>query len=149
MMYFIPITNIQMMSTNMNNGVITQECHHLKHTKKMNSKLILVSIFWFFLGHVAVWFQLNGQFKWEWFKENTLLLALCGVPISFLYIWGTKYAVQGFEGLLWPGRFLGFSIGMVVYAVFTSWIFNEGISMKTAVSLGLCLLLITIQVFWK
>jgi hypothetical protein len=51
--------------------------------------------------------------------------------------------------LLWPGRFLGFSIGMVVYAVFTSWIFNEGISMKTAVSLGLCLLLITIQVFWK
>jgi|TARA_A200000159_G_C7170813_1_gene275337 hypothetical protein len=115
----------------------------------MNSKLILVSIFWFFLGHVAVWFQLNGQFKWEWFKENTLLLALCGVPISFLYIWGTKYAVQGFEGLLWPGRFLGFSIGMVVYAIFTSWIFNEGITMKTAVSLSLCLLLITIQVFWK
>lgn len=148
-MYFIPNTNIQMMSTNMNNGVIIQECHHLKHTKKMNSKLILVSIFWFFLGHVAVWFQLNGQFKWEWFKENTLLLALCGVPISFLYIWGTKYAVQGFEGLLWPGRFLGFSIGMVVYAIFTSWIFNEGITMKTAVSLSLCLLLITIQVFWK
>ena len=133
----------------MKNGVITQECHHLKHTKKMNSKLILVSIFWFFLGHVAVWFQLNGQFKWEWFKENTLVLALCGIPISFLYIWGTKYAVQGFEGLLWPGRFLGFSIGMVVYAIFTSWIFNEGITMKTAVSLSLCLLLITIQVFWK
>ena len=133
----------------MKNGVITQECHHLKHTKKMNSKLILVSIFWFFLGHVAVWFQLNGQFKWEWFKENSLILALCGIPISFLYIWGTKYAVEGFDGLLWPGRFLGFSIGMVVYAIFTSWIFNEGISMKTAVSLSLCLLLITIQVFWK
>lgn len=133
----------------MNNIAITQDYHHLKHTKKMNSKLILISVFWFFLGHVAVWFQLNGQFKWEWFKENTLLLALCGVPISFLYIWGTKYAVQGFEGLLWPGRFLGFSIGMVVYAIFTSWIFNEGITMKTAVSLSLCLLLITIQVFWK
>jgi len=148
-MYFIPKTNTQMKNMNMRSGVIIQECHLQKHTKKMNSKLILVSVFWFFLGHVAVWFQLNGQFKWEWFKENTLLLALCGVPISFLYIWGTKYAVQGFEGLLWPGRFLGFSIGMVVYAVFTSWIFNEGISMKTAVSLGLCLLLITIQVFWK
>ena len=115
----------------------------------MNSKLILNSLFWFALGHIAVWFQLNGQFKWEWFKENTLILALCGIPISFLYIWGTKYAVQGFEGLLWPGRFLGFSIGMVVYAIFTSWIFNEGITMKTAVSLSLCLLLITIQVFWK
>ena len=115
----------------------------------MNSKLILYSLFWFALGHIAVWFQLNGQFKWDWFKENTFVLALCGIPISFLYIWGTKYAVQGFEGLLWPGRFLGFSIGMVVYAIFTSWIFNEGITMKTAVSLSLCLLLITIQVFWK
>ncbi len=137
---------------NMKNGVIIQECHHQKHTKKkikMNSKLILISLFWFFLGHVAVWFQLNGQFKWEWFKENTLLLALCGIPISFLYIWGTKYAVNGFDGLLWPGRFIGFGIGMVVYAIFTSYFFNEGITMKTAVSLSLCLLLITIQVFWK
>ena len=115
----------------------------------MKSKLILISLFWFFLGHVAVWFQLNGQFKWEWFKENTLILALCGIPISFLYIWGTKYAVNGFDGLLWPGRFIGFGIGMVVYAIFTSYFFNEGITMKTAISLSLCLLLISIQVFWK
>ena len=70
-------------------------------------------------------------------------------PISFLYIWATKYIVNGFDGLLWPGRFIGFSIGMVVYAIFTSYFFNEGITMKTAVSLSLCLLLITIQVFWK
>jgi len=143
---------ITMKIGNMKNGVIIQECHLQKHTKKkkkMNSKLILISLFWFFLGHLAVWFQLNGQFKWEWFKENTVLLALCGIPISFLYIWGTKYAVQGFDGLLWPGRFIGFGIGMVVYAIFTSYFFNEGITMKTAVSLSLCLLLITIQVFWK
>ena len=115
----------------------------------MSSKLILISVFWFFLGHIAVWFQLNGQFKWEWFKEHTFILALCGIPISFLYIWGTKYAVNGFDGLLWPGRFIGFGIGMVVYAIFTSYFFNEGITMKTAVSLSLCLMLITIQVFWK
>jgi len=114
----------------------------------MNSN-VLIGMMWFFLGHIAVWFQLNGQFKWDWFKENTLLLALCGIPISFLYIWATKYIVNGFDGLLWPGRFIGFSIGMVVYAIFTSYFFNEGITMKTAVSLSLCLLLITIQVFWK
>ena len=67
----------------------------------MNGKLILVSLMWFALGHIAVWFQLNGQFKWEWFKENSFILAMCGIPISFLYIWGTKYAVNGFDGLLW------------------------------------------------
>ena len=115
----------------------------------MNSRLILVSLFWFFIAHVAVWFQLNGQFKWDWFKNNEWILALFGVPISFLYLWGTKYAVNGFDGLLWPGRFIGFGVGMVVYAVFTGYFFNEGISPKTMVSLGLAVLLISVQLFMK
>jgi hypothetical protein len=115
----------------------------------MNSRLILISLFWFFVAHIAVWFQLNGQFKWDWFKNNEWVLALCGVPISFLYLWGTKYAVDGFDGLLWPGRFVGFGVGMVVYAIFTGYFFNEGITPKTAISLGLALMLISVQLFWK
>lgn len=110
---------------------------------------ILIGIFWFFIAHIAVWFQLNGQFKWDWFKNNELILSLFGIPLSFLYIWATKYTVNGFDGLLWPGRFIGFGVGMVIYAIFTSHFFNEGITMKTGISLGLCLLLIAIQVFWK
>jgi len=115
----------------------------------MNIRLILISLFWFFVAHIAVWFQLNGQFKWDWFKNNEWVLALCGIPISFLYLWGTKYAVNGFDGLLWPGRFVGFGIGMVVYAIFTGYFFNEGITPKTAISLGLALMLISVQLFWK
>ena len=115
----------------------------------MNPKLILISLFWFFIAHIAVWFQLNGQFKWDWFKNNEWILAICGIPISFLYLWGTKYAVNGFDGLLWPGRFVGFGIGMVVYAIFTGYFFNEGITPKTAISLGLALVLISVQLFWK
>lgn len=115
----------------------------------MNTRLILISLFWFFVAHIAVWFQLNGQFKWDWFKNNEWVLALCGVPISFLYLWGTKYAVNGFDGLLWPGRFVGFGVGMVVYAIFTGYFFNEGITPKTAISLGLALMLISVQLFWK
>ena len=115
----------------------------------MNSRLILVSLFWFFIAHVAVWFQLNGQFKWDWFKNNEWIIALFGVPISFLYLWGTRYAVNGFDGLLWPGRFIGFGVGMVVYAVFTGYFFNEGISPKTMVSLGLAVLLISVQLFME
>ena len=115
----------------------------------MNSRLILVSLFWFFIAHVAVWFQLNGQFKWDWFKNNEWILALCGVPIAYLYLWGTRCAVNGFDGLLWPGRFIGFGVGMVVYAIFTGYFFNEGISVKTTISLGLALVLISVQLFWK
>jgi len=113
------------------------------------NKSILMGLMWFFIAHVAVWFQLNGQFKWDWFKNNEWILALFGVPIAFLYLWGTKHAVNGFDGLLWPGRFIGFGVGMVVYAICTGYFFNEGISPKTMVSLGLAVLLISVQLFMK
>ena len=110
---------------------------------------LLIGIFWFILGHVAVFFQLNGQFKWDWFKNNEFILATFGLIISFFYIWGTKYTVEAFEGLLWPARFIGFGIGMFVYALGVSFLFKEGITSKTFISLFLCLILISIQVLWK
>jgi hypothetical protein len=110
---------------------------------------LLIGIFWFILGHVAVFFQLNGQFKWDWFKNNEFILATCGLIISFFYIWGTKYTVEAFEGLLWPARFIGFGIGMFVYALGVSFLFKEGITSKTFISLFLCVILISIQVLWK
>lgn len=110
---------------------------------------VLYGIWWFLLAHIIVFFQLNGQFKWEWFKNNELLLALAGVPISFLYIWGTKYTVNGFDGVMWPARFIGFGIGMVVYAFGVSYFFNQGITPKTMVSLILAVGLISVQLFWK
>lgn len=103
-----------------------------------------------FLGaHLITWFQLNGQFLWGWFKENTLLLAICGIPISYLYIYGTKYTVQHFDGTMWPARFIGFGVGILVYALLVGWFFKEGITLKTLVSLLLSVSLIFIQVFWK
>ena len=115
----------------------------------MNIIELLKGFLFFILAHALTAFQLNGQFKWEWFKENEWVLALFGIPISLLYIWGTKYTVNGFEGLLWPSRFIGFGVGIVVYGIFVGWFFNEGMNMKTIVSLILSIILICIQVFWK
>ena len=112
-------------------------------------KSVLFGVGYFLLAHIAVWFQLNGQFLWPWFKKNEVIVAATGIGISFLYIWGTKYTVAGFDGLLWPARFIGFSIGILIYALFVGHFFNQGITPKTAVSLLLCILLICIQVFWK
>ena len=114
----------------------------------MNTSL-LYGILWFLLAHIVVFFQLNGQIKWEWFKEQERVMALVGIPISFFYIWGTKYTVEGMDGLLWPTRFIGFGIGMVIYSVMVSYFFNEGFSLKTITSLLLAVILIIIQVFWK
>ena len=115
----------------------------------MKIETLLLGIFSFTLAHEAVYFQLNGQFKWEWFKNNEFILACFGLIISFFYIWGTKYTVEGFGGLLWPTRFVGFAIGISTYAIGVSYFFKEGITSKTFVSLMLCLLLISIQVLWK
>ena len=110
---------------------------------------LLYGILFFIIAHIGAFFQLNGQFRWDWFKNNEWVIAACGFILSFFYIWGTKYTVQGVEGLLWPSRFIGFGIGMVIYALGVSYYFGEGITTKTAISLGLCLILICIQVFWK
>ena len=73
-----------MMSINTNNIVITR-LPSPKAYEKDEHKLILVSLMWFTLGHIAVWFQLNGQFKWV-VQRNSLILAMCGIPIIFVYM---------------------------------------------------------------
>ena len=103
----------------------------------------------FAIAHVLTFFQLNGQFIWKSFQKYEWAVALFGAILSFFYIWGTKYAVSGFNGLLWPARFIGFGIGMLIYAVGVSYYFKEGITLKTFISLLLCITLICIQVFWK
>ncbi len=108
-----------------------------------------LGIGWFILAHIAVFFQLNGQFKWVWFKNNEFILAAAGLVISYFYIWGTKATVAGFNGLLWPARFVGFGVGMIIYALGVSYFFKEGITTKTFISLALCVLLICIQILWK
>lgn len=115
----------------------------------MNLIPLIQGFLLFLLAHVVTWFQLNGQFKWEWFRENEWILALFGIPISFLYIWGTRYTVEGFDGLLWPTRFVGFGAGIIIYSILVSYFFNEGISLKTLVSLLLAITLICVQVLWK
>lgn len=113
-------------------------------------KDLLLGVLMFFVAHILTFFQLNGQFlKMDWFRKNEIIVAACGAILSFFYIWGTKYSVSGFGGLLWPARFIGFGVGMIIYAVGVSYFFNEGITPKTAVSLALSLLLICIQVLWK
>ena len=112
---------------------------------------LLIGSGMFLIAHVLTFYQLNGQFlkSTDWFRKNEIVVAACGMILSFFYIWGTKYTVAGVGGLLWPARFIGFGIGMIIYAIFIGFHFNEGITPKTIVSLCLALLLVCIQVLWK
>ena len=113
-------------------------------------KDLFIGIGAFFVAHILTFYQLNGQFlKTDWFRKNEFIVVAFGIILSFFYIWGTKYSVQGMGGLLWPARFIGFGVGMVIYAIMVNYHFSEGINNKTWVSLGLSLILICIQVLWK
>lgn len=117
----------------------------------MNIQYLLTGVMYFLIAHFLTFYQLNGQFltNTNWFRENTIVVAAFGAILSFFYIWGTKYTVMGMEGLLWPARFIGFGIGMLLYAILVNYHFNQGFSLKVFVSLILCVALISIQVLWK
>tara|TARA_B100001094_G_scaffold309814_1_gene343823 strand:- start:33 stop:377 length:345 start_codon:yes stop_codon:yes gene_type:complete len=113
------------------------------------SRALLLCLAYFVGAHLMTWFQLNGQFIWSWFKDHPLILCLFGVPVSYFYIVATKYSFEAFNGLLWPGRFVGFAIGMIAFTIFTAIFLGEGVNNKTVVSLLLASILVCIQVFWK
>ena len=112
-------------------------------------KLVIAAVL-FTVGQVLIWYQTNGQFKWKWFADHPFIVAcIFAVPISYSFIIATKYVVEYFDGLLWPGRFLGFATGMIAFTILTSLYMNEGINAKTAISLVLATALVLIQILWK
>lgn len=112
-------------------------------------KSLLTGVLFYLIGQVFTYYQLNGQFIWPWFKRNPFLLSLLGIPISLIFITATKHTVEAFDGVMWPQRFIGFASGILIYAWGTSYYFNQPIDTKTMISLGLALLLISVQIFWK
>jgi membrane protein CcdC involved in cytochrome C biogenesis len=116
---------------------------------KLDIGNLTLGVLCFILAHIGAFYQLNGQFIWKWFEKNEIAVAAFGMVLSFFYIWGTKYTVAAMDGLLWPARFIGFGIGMLLYAIFVNHYFAESINLKTMVSLVLCVALISIQVLWK
>ena len=61
----------------------------------MNYVALFKGFLLFMLAHSCTIFQLNGQFKWNWFKENEWVVILFGLPISLFFILATKYTVKG------------------------------------------------------
>ena len=111
---------------------------------------LVYAFFLFLAGQILIWFQNNAQFLNEWAKENPLAVACTfSVPVSYFFIRATGLVVNHFDGLLWPGRFIGFASGVVSFAVLSYIFMGEGITAKTGLSLLLAFIIVCIQVFWK
>jgi multidrug transporter EmrE-like cation transporter len=101
------------------------------------------------LAQILTFVQLQGQFKFQWMKDNPVYMALLGFPLSLLYLLSVKHMVAHFEGNMWPSRLIGFATGAVVFTIM-SWVwFKEPLSLKTLVCLGLAVCIMLIQLFWK
>ena len=113
------------------------------------NKNIAIAFLLFFIAQAMIWYQTNSQFISDWAKQRPMLIACMGVPISYILIHATKYVVAGYDGLLWPGRLIGFSTGMLIMAFCTYIHLGEGITLKTGVTLTLALIIVLIQLYWK
>lgn len=110
---------------------------------------MIISVGLMVLCQTLSWFQTNGSLKVDWLKNNVLLLAVLGVPITYFYILATQIGFKGF-GNLWAPRLISFSVGIAIFMILTSIFFGESVTTpKNTVTLVLICAVIAIQIFWK
>jgi len=98
------------------------------------------------LSHVIFWFQVNGQFMWEFFKKYPYIIVLMGIPSSYLAMTASKIVFEDFGEKIWPMRIIGFSTGTIIFAFMAFVFMSEGLTLKTILSLILSIVIIIIQI---
>ena len=112
----------------------------------MKSHYIILTIIIFFVNNIVIWYQLNGQLVWGFWKtwKGITLSLLMGIPITALFWWATKIGYDGF-GNLWAVRLLGFATSMISFPIMTWLYLGETISLKSMISLGLAIIIMLLQ----
>ena len=112
-------------------------------------KELIYGIVFGILGQIGSFMQFQCSFKYNWMDKYPVLLLLSGIPVSWFYIKSVHYLIEAFKEEMWPGRLIGFGIGVVVFAAMSTLLFRETITLKTVVSLLLACSIVGIQIIWK
>ena len=112
----------------------------------MKSHYILITILIFFVNNILIWYQLNGQLVWDFWKswKGIVCMLLMGIPISGLFYIATKIGYQGF-GNLWSVRFMGFATSMISFPIMTWLYLGEILTLKTIISIVLAIAIMLLQ----
>lgn len=118
-------------------------------TNEIRWSYVLLGGMFTFLAQVGAWLQHNLQFKYpsltpEWWGWYVL-----SIPLTWLFLKSTQLTVTGFGGSIWANRFMGFSIGIIVYAILTQLVFNQQITPKIWIQILLAFGIISTQIFMK
>lgn len=100
------------------------------------------------IAQIISFVQLQGQLIWKFPKENPYVMMLLGLPISLIFIKTTKIFNQHFDAN-WPGRLIGFGLGIIIFTIMSWLIFREVPTAKTIVCLVLAFTIVLLQVFWR
>tara|TARA_Y100001963_G_scaffold142592_1_gene212402 strand:- start:221 stop:565 length:345 start_codon:yes stop_codon:yes gene_type:complete len=112
----------------------------------MKSHYILLTILIFFLNNILIWYQLNGQLVWDFWKtwKGITLSLLMALPITALFWYATKIGYQGF-GNLWAVRFIGFATSMISFPIMTWLYLGEVVTFKTIITILLAIIIMLLQ----
>lgn len=111
---------------------------------------LLLAMMLYTLGHILVWFEINSQFVWDFWKDKPMLSVLVfAIPTSLTFWYATKIAYNEFDNL-WGPRFLAFSMSWLIFPLFTWYFLNESmLTPKTLSCCALAFMIIFIQLFWR
>ena len=117
--------------------------------EKLNWYYIFLGFVVTIIAQIGAWFQHNLQFKNPKYDETWWGMYAMAIPLTYVFILATKYNVVGYGGSIWGARFVGFALGMLVYAIMIQIFFKEPFTIKIAVQLLLCFTILAVQAFWK
>lgn len=110
---------------------------------------LIIGIIFGIIAQIIIFFQLQGQMKYDWFKDHYWLVVLMGLPASMFFMYSVKNMVIAYGGQMWPSRLIGFAIGAIVFTYFSWYLFNEPLNTKTIICLILSFVILAIQLFVK
>jgi multidrug transporter EmrE-like cation transporter len=110
---------------------------------------LFIGILYGILAQILTFIQLQGNIKWGFLQKYPILTLLSAVPLSYMFLKSVEHLVKSFNGEIWPSRLIGFSIGIIVFALMSYLIFKEPITLKTIICLILGMIILAIQILWK
>ena len=74
---------------------------------------------------------------------------MISLPATIGYMRATFNLYTAMNDSLWSVRLIGFSMGVLTFTVLTYIYMKEGLNMKNTITLGLSIIIVLMQVFWK
>tara|TARA_B110000977_G_scaffold57971_1_gene78809 strand:- start:1672 stop:1998 length:327 start_codon:yes stop_codon:yes gene_type:complete len=106
----------------------------------------IIGVLLMVLAQSLVFVQSYFPLRYDWVDKNKWVLYLISIPITHIFIVATKICVNEF-GTNWASRFIGQSVGIIIFMAFNYMFFKEGLDVKNLISLILVVIILFIQFY--